>query len=172
MIRFTILVLILLNVTACKKDPNETYWSIKKNGKDWSVDNGTAGLNRREKKIVLTFSDKDKNGISKEVIGVFGLPLEVGTFDVDTFQFAFDKVGAYGFTLLGDGDVAGDWYYSPKPIPKNTITIERLDTVDNIVQGKFSFDLLIDKNRKKVSDKSPDVWSVTEGQFRVELTRF
>lgn len=112
---------------------------------------------------------KDKDGILKEGLDITVLPPSTGVFPLDTCDYQLTAPNALAMTLLGDGDVGGDFYLSTKPMSGNVVEITRFDTIAKIIEGRFAFTLVRDKSRSKVSEASPDQWYFTEGEFRVDF---
>jgi hypothetical protein len=167
--RFLLCLLALITFFSCQKNDDETFVSVKKNGKKWKAEVGSGRFYTTRNWVVLGFSVKDKDDILKEGLDITVLPPSTGVFPLDTCDYQLTAPNVLAMTLLGDGDVGGDFYLSPKPMSGNEVEIIRFDTVAKIIEGRFAFTLVRDRSRPKVSDASPDQWEFTEGEFRANF---
>ena len=75
--------------------------------------------------------------------------------------------GFYG-TSTDDGDVGED-YYIVDESPNNKLTITELDTINNIVKGRFHVEFIHDPNDSKTNPNNPDKVVFSDMEFEVSF---
>jgi hypothetical protein len=127
-----LLVAMLLLFTCCKKE--EPFYDAEgrgkgfavKNGKNWETRTYAYDYKDSKKTVDVTLGVRDKNGILREALSFKNLELIEGERPIDSMHdgLLLTSFGILYSTILSDGDVTGDVYYSPAANPNNTLTVE------------------------------------------------
>ena len=177
MIRILIFSFLLLS-TACKKEDlgftnhagNSTV-SAKLNGKDWFA-SGIGGISYNRQDSFNTGFYVYESGILKEVLNFSTIPMKQGRHVIlDLMDKATrDRLrpSYAGFTtFLADGDVLGEWWNSTADTLYNYCMVDRVDTINNIIEGRFQ--LMLVKNPERDFFDTPDTLRFEDGKFSAEL---
>lgn len=108
----------------------------------------------------------NEKGYEREVMIFGGLPLEVGTYEVETSEYHYGPgyIQAWYGTSIDGGDVAGEEYN----VLKNSVysnSIEITDVEGREVWGHFNLSFVRDKSHGDPA--SPDTLHFKKGSFHV-----
>ena len=174
----TFSLLIILLSTACKKEDlgftnhagNSTV-SAKLNGKDWFA-SGIGGISYNRQDSFDTVFSVIEHGILKEVLSFIAIPMKQGQhvildrMDRVTRDSLRPSYASFG-TLLADGDVIGEWWDSTADTLHNYCIVDRVDTINKIIEGRFQLMLVKDPERDLFD--TPDTLRFEDGKFSAEI---
>ncbi len=173
---FVLLAAVLILLPSCRKE--ESPYDEKgrgkgfavKNGKNW--DAGTAAYDYRSSKntVTVALSVHDKDGIIREALRFNNIKLFEGERPIEVMNdgLLFTNFGIFYSTILADGDVTGDRYYSPPANPSNTLTVESYDEDTGELHCRFNA-FIVGKPSHDLS--LPDTLRFEEGWFRVKVIK-
>jgi len=173
---FSFLLILLSN--ACKKeDPGFTNHagnsavSAKLNGQDWFATGlGFLSYNRQDS-FDIGFSVSEI-GILKEALSFSTIPMKQGKhvildyMDKATRDSLRPSWASFG-TFLADGDVIGEWWTSTADTLYNYCIVDRVDTLNGIIEGRFQ--VILVKNPERDFFDTPDTLRFEDGKFSAEL---
>jgi len=171
------LLLILLGA-ACKKEElgftnhavNSTV-SAQLNGEDWFA-SGFAGRSINRRDSFDTGFYVTKSGFSRESLNLILIPLKLGKHPMsarpyyDLANRARISFADYG-TFLSDGDVVGEWWDSTADSLYNFCIVDKIDTINKIIEGRFQLMLVKDPERDLFD--TPDTMRFENGKFSAEI---
>jgi len=179
MIRILIFFLLLIFLgSACKKeDPGFTNHagnstvSAKLNGQDWFA-SGIGGISYNRQDSFNTGFYFYQSGILKEVLSFSTIPMKQGRhvildyMDKATRDSLRPSWASFG-TFLADGDVIGEWWTSTADTLYNYCIVDRVDTLNGIIEGRFQ--IILVKNPERDFFDTPDTMRFEDGRFTAEL---
>jgi len=169
----TIIIALLIS---CKKEDNKSPYigeaSAYKNGIKWEAYTYTSTFRNDSNEIDIIISTQDKNNIVREHLNILNLSLELGKHSIDTMYGSalLKNFGITYTTLVDDGDVIGDEYYSPAINEENHVTVDSYDSITGDLSGRFNFYLVLG-DRTKFDHSLPDTMRFTDGNFHVRIKR-
>ena len=165
---------IIALLICCRKEDNKNPYigeaSAYKNGIKWEAYTYTGTFRNDSNKIDIIISTQDKNNIVREHLNILNLSLELGKHSIDTMYGSalLKNFGITYTTLVDDGDVIGDEYYSPAMNEENHITVDSYDSITGDLSGRFNFYLVLG-DRSKFDQFLPDTMRFTDGVFNVKI---
>ena len=145
--------------------------SAQLNGEDWFA-SGASGIsiNRRDSFDTGFFVTKD--GFLRASLNFQAIPLKLGRHSISTQlepqsqnEFAVSYAD-YG-TFLSDGDVIGEIWDSTTDSLYNFCIVDKIDTLNNVLEGRFQLMLVKDPTRRLFD--TPDTMRFENGRFSAEI---
>lgn len=173
----TIIVVITIFLIACKKEEKESPYIGEafafKNGVKWDAYTYTSSFKNDINEIDIIISTIDKENIIREQLNIFNLPLKVGKYSTDTMfgNLLLENFGILYTTLVDDGDVIGDAYYSPPINDENFVSVDSYNSNSGDLSGRFSFYLVLGLGRPKFDQSLPDTMRFVDGRFNVKIKK-
>ncbi len=178
-------ILFLLSATVCfaigcQKEDVPIYYpgsmiygsaEAKKNGKDWLASSGAQHYDTIPSLFGMGMETVSEEGFPREDISFNKIPKSVGKYKVSgPYNNVFDGfVGSSYHTLEDDGDALEDTYVLNEDAIDNYLEITLIDTVANIVQGKFTVTYDIATSGGKRNPNNPDRVKFSDGSFDIEF---
>ena len=174
-------VLILLAV-GCQKDqsgfeipiytpgPQDTGWgNAKRDGQKWEATTFATKHQDKPDYLGIYFWTSSEEGFNREVLLLNEIPILLGKYQIKgRLNETYDGfVGATYGIAQDDGDVAGPTY-DPVDGETGTLELTKIDTINNIVAGKF--DRIAFKNRNENSF-FPQTVVFENGHFEMEIVQ-
>ncbi len=171
---FSLILLLLSN--ACQKEEsgftnhafNSTV-SAKLNGEYWFASGiGNRIYNRKDSFNISLLHHK--NGILQEALVLSRIPKKIGKHIIMDLDSAWGESipSVAGLTAyLEDGDVIGEAWGSTVDTLYNYCIIDRLDTLNKIIEGRFQ--LMLVKNPERDFFDTPDTLRFEDGKFSAAL---
>jgi len=171
------LILLLLLLSSCEKDPkitqdpnNKNVYSgtfyVERNGIEWKAQ-PTARHNYYDKNYFTLGFDSLANGFLQKGFDFTNLPVSY----FDTIRKFTNEDGLHFIPLVYfsniDVDVAyDDWIVLLQDSANNWIKINKFDTITQEVEGVFSITMIRDRG---VSPNQPDTMRFRKGRFATKL---
>lgn len=158
----------------CRKEDNKSSYigeaNAYKNGIKWEAYTHTSTFRNDSNKIDIIISTQDKNNIVREHLNILNLSLELGKHSIDTIYGStlLNNFGITYTTLVDDGDVIGDEYYSPARNEENHVVVDSYDSITGDLSGRFNFYLVLG-DRIKFDHSLPDTMRFTDGNFHIRI---
>ena len=120
--------------------------------------------------ISIKLSKKDASGITREMLTFSYLPIKVQRQNLVVSDFGnFSQVSAHYSTFIADGDVTGEIYSVNQELSTNFIEIQKIDSTNMDIEGRFEVLLTIYPLHGKTFPSSPDTLHFTDGAFKVRV---
>ncbi len=179
MIRITIFLLSgTLIFIGCKKEEqgftnkaDNSNVSAQLNDEDWfGSGQGSLAFNRRDSFNAGFFVTE--NGFLRASLNLSMIPMREGKHIIlDMMERALrDSLRPChaGYTsFLSDGDVIGEWWDSTADSLFNYCIVDRMDTINNIIEGRFQVELVKEPTRDFFD--TPDTLRFKNGKFFFKL---
>lgn len=140
-----------------------------KNGKNW--DAGTYAYDYKPSKNTVSVSlyVVNSHGILREGLRFQNLVLIEGERAIGEMNagLLLTNFGIFYSTILADGDVTGDRYYSPPANPYNTLTVESYNDDTGELHCRFNAFIVGKPNDPTL----PDTLRFEDGWFRVKIIK-
>lgn len=173
MIRYGIFLFFVISLVSCNKEKegSEEFvgsMTALKNGVYWkSVPRNDLTL--EDSALAVGSHVYNEKGYEREVIIFGGLPLEVGTYEVETSEYHYGPgyIQAWYGTSIDGGDVAGEEYNILNDSAYyNSIEISKVENQE--VWGHFNITFFRDTTRGDPT--SPDTLLFEDGSFHVKYS--
>lgn len=104
-------------------------------------------------------------GFFKESLGIGYFPFEAGEY---IFPFnEFSDIELQGYGVISDASELREDGYDMDPTYKNIVTLEEVDTIQNIVKGTFDLRFTVRKPKNNV--RNPDVVTFSNGIINTQF---
>ena len=176
-----LLTLTLLAFLACKKESIPIYYPGdmpfgkmmgKKEGYDWVASSYAQQQDNDPAYFGILASTCTIEGFLRETLGLNKIPMKTGSYKISgPYNNIFDGfVGSSYGTSRDDGDVAEDNYIVDETADDNYIEITYLDTIANLVKGKFTVTYVVTTEHAG-NPNNPDKVKFSDGEFEVEFIK-
>jgi len=163
--------------TCSKDDPIIIYeagpqtdgWAIGiKSGHEWEASASARLWLEDSTTFSISFLTYSPDGLLRESFGISGMSLRTGSTPIkyDQSQIETGTVRGNGGILGSDGDLA-EAFYTANNDKDGFVDILSIDTVSNIVTGKFELFLNLKQNYGE--NDHPNKIEIEEGSFEVQI---
>lgn len=111
-----------------------------------------------------------KDDILREQFSFFDIPLKTGVYSISQLVpsvWSTTEPTSFYVTVLEDGDVAGEMYYSSADTAFHFFALDKYDLVKQEVEGRFQVELIKDPSRDFFD--TPDTLRFTNGRFKLRV---
>jgi len=166
---------ILVLLLSCHKEENEydekgrgKGFAIK-NDKNWYTSTYANNYRPSNNTVTVALSVLNSEGVLREALRFKNLELYEGERSIGEMHdgLLLTNFGIFYSTILADGDVTGDVYYSPPANLANTLTVESYNEATGELHCRFNAFIVGKPNDPTL----PDTLRFEDGWFRVKVIK-
>lgn len=140
-----------------------------KNGKNWHAATYAYEYKPSKNTVSVSLFVVNSDGILREDFSINNIRLNEGERPIEEMNtgLLLTNFGIFYSTILADGDVTGDRFYSPPANPYNTLTVESYNEETGELHCRFKTFIVGKPNDPAL----PDTLRFEDGWFRVKVIK-